>query len=84
MEASNNSVTNYSDFGEPFLVDTIINEKSIELIYKENSNYAYFTYPPMVDQRVFKIIFSCKNGKWHKSERIYGEIIPASDETFIF
>ena len=84
FENSGTTVTNYSDFGEPFLVQTIVNEKSIELVYKEVSNSTYLTFPAITPVRVFKVIYSCKNGKWNKSERIHGEIVPACDEYFVF
>lgn len=31
-----------------------------------------------------KIIYSCIDGKWNKSEPIYGKIIPTQDEYFEF
>ena len=40
---------------------------SIEMIYEETSP----------EKRYFKIIFSCVDGKWNKSEPIYGKIVPA-------
>tara|TARA_R110000868_G_scaffold3103_2_gene20711 strand:- start:14786 stop:15151 length:366 start_codon:yes stop_codon:yes gene_type:complete len=61
--------------------------ETIEMIYKEtlNSNYTttvYFNFSPEV--RVFKIVYSCVDGKWNKSERIYGEIVPAQEEYYNF
>ena len=50
--------------------------ESIEIIYKETSKKE--------DERVFKIVYSCVNGKWNESERIYGKIIPAQDEDYEF
>jgi len=38
--------------------------------------------PPQ--ERVFKIVYSCVNGKWNKSDRIYGNIISAQDEGYEF
>jgi len=60
-------------------VKIVENCDSIELIYKENPNVNYFN-----QFKVFKIVFSCKDGKWNKSERIYGSIIPESQEDYEF
>jgi hypothetical protein len=49
---------------------------SIEMIYEETPNIALSVYPPRPpEKRYFKIIFSCVDGKWNKSERIYGKKI---------
>lgn len=73
-----------SDWSVNFISAKEVGE-TIEFLYKEISNVSYSILPPRPpEQRVFKIIFSCKDGKWHKSEKIYGEIIPASDEEYIF
>lgn len=47
---------------------------SIEMIYEETSlmNLTIYPSPPPV-KRYFKIVFSCVDGKWNKSERIYGK-----------
>jgi hypothetical protein len=42
-------------------------------------------YPARVaEQRVFKIVFSCIDGKWNKSERIYGKVVAAKLESYSF
>lgn len=82
---SSNGITNYNSWFPPERIKIIENTDSIEFIYIETSCVTHTIYPQMEsDRRVFKIIFSCKDGKWHKSDRIYGEIIPASDEDYIF
>lgn len=49
---------------------------SIEMIYEETSLMNFTIYPsPPPEKRYFKIVFSCVDGKWNKSERIYGEKI---------
>ena len=51
---------------------------SIEMIYEETSliTNTLAIYPPLPPQkRYFKIVFSCVDGKWNKSERIYGKKI---------
>ena len=65
---------------DSFLIDTIVKENSIELVYKEVSIWNG------LDKRVYKIVYSCLDGKWHKSDRIYGEIILEQiiEETYKF
>lgn len=49
---------------------------SIEMIYEETSLMNLTIYPsPPPTKRYFKIVFSCVDGKWNKSERIYGKKI---------
>lgn len=73
------------DWSNPERVDIIENSDSIEFVYKETSMISYTSFPaPPPQVRVFKIVFSCVDGKWNKSERIYGEIIPAEDERYVF
>ncbi len=70
---------------EPQRINIIENKDSIEMIYKETSMLSHTVYPPPPPEcRVFKIIFSCKDGVWNKSERIYGKIIPATMEKYEF
>ena len=58
---------------------------TIEMAYIETSNLAIAVYPPRpLERRVFKIVYSCKEGKWNKSERIYGKILPAQNENYYF
>jgi hypothetical protein len=74
-----------SMYNLPIFIEANEVGESIEFIYKESSAVAYTTFPPQYPpDRVFKVVFSCKDGKWHKSERIYGEVIPASEETYEF
>jgi hypothetical protein len=49
---------------------------SIEMIYEETSlgTLTIYSYPPP-QKRYFKIVFSCVDGKWNKSEKIYGKKI---------
>lgn len=59
--------------------------ESIEMIYKQTSMLTYTVYPsPPPEVKVFKIVYSCVDGKWNKSEPIYGRIIPAQNEYFEF
>jgi len=55
----------------------------IEVLYKQQR--LINSWPCPVDtERVYKIIFSCKDGVWHKSDPIYGKIVPAQSEYFEF
>ena len=62
--------------------------ETIEFIYKETSKITFFGLggylPTAPSERVYKIIYSCKDGKWNKSEPVYGTVIPASGEEYIF
>ena len=45
-------------------------QDKIEMIYKQTSMLTLTIYPsPPPAQRVFKIVFSCVDGKWNKSEQ---------------
>lgn len=54
-----------------------VNERidSIEMIYEETSLETFTIHPSPHQKRYFKIVFSCVDGKWNKSERIYGKKI---------
>lgn len=52
----------------------------IEMIYKQTSMIS-FKSP---EERAFKIVYSCVDGKWNKSEPIFGKVIPAQDEYYEF
>lgn len=60
--------------------------ESIEMIYKQTSVITYTTfYPPLPPStRVFKIVYNCIDGKWNKSEPIFGKIVPEQSEYYIF
>ena len=59
--------------------------ETIEMIYTQTSQFSRTGgLPPLYDERAVKIIYSCVDGKWNKSEPIYGKIIPAQDEYFEF
>ena len=64
-------------------VDEYLNK--IEMIYKQRSMMTYTIYPsPPPQERCFKIVFSCVDGKWNRSEPIFGTIVPARDEEYEF
>jgi hypothetical protein len=84
LEAWNVTTRNTSQFTDPELIETKEVGETLELIYLERPNISTIWHPLYRDNRVFKIIYSCKEGKWNKSERIYGEVIPASEERYSF
>lgn len=72
-------------WGAPIFIEAKEVGKTIEFIYKQISTILTLQYPsPQPKERVFKIVYSCKKGKWHKSEPIYGKIIPAQEEYYEF
>lgn len=73
-----------NQWGIPNRVEVLEFPDKIEMVYKEESNITYTTYPATNEFRVFKIIFSCKDGKWNKSDRIYGTIIQETKESYEF
>lgn len=73
----------FDQYQTPVLEETVVHPDRIEIIYSECRVWS--TYPPAPDhERFFKIIYSCKDGKWDVSERIYGKKIPAQDEYYEF
>lgn len=57
----------------------------IEMIYKETSMLTLTIHPsPPPQERVFKIVYSCIDGKWNKSQPIYGKIIAPQEESYEF
>lgn len=77
--------TSFGLWGTPYLIETREVGESIEMIYKQVSNMSITIYPPPPPQvRVFKIVYSCKDGKWHKSEPIFGRIVPPTEEQYDF
>lgn len=82
METSTSTMSGLNEWGSPELIQTNECAESIEMIYKQHSNMSnnFGTLPP----RTFKIVFSCKDGKWNKSEPIFGKIVPAQNEYYDF
>ena len=79
------STVNY--WSDPVQVSTHEYPDRIEMIYKRTSLATYtidISPAASAEEEVFKIIFSCKNGKWHKSDPIYGTIISHQEESYEF
>ena len=50
--------------------------ESIEMIYIQKSTFSRSGgLPPYHDERAVKIIYSCIDGKWNKSDPIFGKIV---------
>ena len=76
------STTTFNTWSPPSLMETIVNHDSIELIYKQYSMMSNnFGNCP---SRCYKIIYSCKDGKWHESEMLEGIIMEATQERYEF
>lgn len=85
LENNTNANTISSPWDAPILIKFQELDDSIEVIYKEISMITLSIYPsPPPMERVFKIVYSCKFGKWNKSERIYGKILPSRNESYEF
>lgn len=85
LDLSSTGSTCMDTWFDPIRIQVIEHYDSIEFVYKETSMITLTIHPsPPPEVRVFKIVFSCKKGKWHKSERIYGEIVESTDEYYEF
>jgi hypothetical protein len=82
---SSTSTAMYNPWNHPERIEVREVGKSIEMIYKQTSSFSRTGgLPPYHDERLFKIVYSCVDGKWNKSEPIFGKIIPAQDESYQF
>ena len=80
-----NTKTSLGMFNQPERIDILEIGESIHIVYMETSQLQLAVYPPRPpEKRVFKIVYSCIDGKWNKSDRIYGMIMPPLKETYIF
>lgn len=81
----NSNNTSMFNWGNPERLKVEEYQDKIEMIYKQTSTIVFTSYPsPPPAVRLFKIIFSCVDGKWNKSAPIFGKIIPAQDEYYEF
>jgi hypothetical protein len=83
----NTSTSSILQLTQPELID--VNEKtdSIELIYRQYEKYNISNGIEQLPAQVpiiYKIVYSVVNGKWNKSEPIYGKFVPAQKETYQF
>lgn len=74
----------FNNWGHPERMEVNEYEDRIEIIYKETSIIVTTGFCSVPEKRVFKIIFSCIDGRWNKSNPVYGKIIAAQDECYEF
>ena len=74
--------TMFHSWNEPERVSVTEFLDRIEMVFTETSAASISTAAP--ERRVFKVIFSCVDGKWNKSSRIYGTIQKAVGEKYTF
>lgn len=75
------------EWSEPQLVDVDEGENYLVLTYTQSKVSCFYsgysaTHSDVGSRRVYKIIYSCRGGKWHKTDRIYGRIVPPTEETY--
>lgn len=58
--------------------------ESIEMVYTQTANMCNTFSGSSAQKRAVKIIYSCIDGKWNKSEPIYGQILSPQPEKYIF
>ena len=74
--SSTGGISTSNMYSNPIRLEVNEYYDKIEMIFEETSLVNISTYPlPPPHKRYFKIVFSCVDGKWNKSERIYGEKI---------
>lgn len=72
-------------YSRPERIDVLEVGESIHMVYMETSQIQLAVFPPRPpEKRVFKIVYSCVDGKWNISDRIYGKIMPPLKESYIF
>jgi len=83
--SNSGSTTTFDPWSEPQRIEVHEYLDSIEFIYKQTSMVTNTIYPSSLqEERVYKIVFSVVEGKWHKSEPIFGTITSARDEYYSF
>ena len=96
METANTNTTasgtmtgttaNFNQWSNASFIRSQVVGESVEFIYSQYQLVTFSTgfYNLPAETRVFKIVFSCVNGKWNVSEPIYGKVIPAQEEDYDF
>jgi len=83
---ANTGTSDYNRWNHPEIIEVREVGETIEIIYKQTSSSfsdarGLPTYPNV---RLFKIVYSCVDGKCNKSQPIFGKIIPAQGESYQF
>ncbi len=82
------SVYDFSTHGEAYLIDHYEDGDSLVMVYRQDPNCTYagsvgvstYSYDPVI----YKIVYSVKDGKWHRSDAIYGTFVHAVEEGYEF
>lgn len=82
--SSSGNTSNLNTWSNPERMEVNEVGETIEMVYKQTPMITYTAYPSLPEVRVFKIVYSCVDGKWNKSEPIFGKIIPPQDEYYEF
>jgi len=79
------TTSNFNMWNNPIFKEVNEVGESIEMIYTQTSTCSITCgMSPYPDERAVKIVFSCIDGKWNKSEPVYGKIIAPQDEYYDF
>ncbi len=79
------NTTSLNMWSSPVRIAVNVLPDSIEMIYEQTSMVTLTIYPsPPPARRVYKIIYSCVDGKWNVSNPIYGKIISPRQESYEF
>lgn len=89
---STNYITNtiYSPYGSPELIDTILSDHKLELVYQQRSNYTYTVSTAMGSAfpecypRIYKDVYEIVDGKLTKTRTVEGEYVPPQEESYTF
>jgi len=87
METSTTSTVKMEQWDIPVFVSAKEVGETIEMIYKQTEKFTTRVMSggiPDYQTRAVKIIFSCLDGKWNKSEPIYGTVQQAQEELCLF
>jgi len=69
----------------PELIDVHEKSESVELIFRQYLQYNLWGgVQPKQETKIFKIIYSVVDGKWHRSDPIPGKVVPAQKESYEF
>ena len=86
VQMEGTGTSNFEQYTYPYIIDTIVNDGSIEIVYRQDPTFTFTTgfCDAQPDPKIYKIIYSCKKGKWHQSEKIEGNFVPSSGESYEF
>ena len=83
MDTNDTSDYTWRAYSTPVLIDILEGIESLTLVYKQYPNFTT-TVGSFNDPRIYKVVYSIVDGKWHKSEQIEGTYLAAVDEAYSF